>query len=308
MMVLALIALAVLTTPIHPKSTLTPTAPDSGVMLDLTVSAGEVIHTYSIGTGRAVVLLPGMLGGAFTYRKLITPLVEQGYRVVVIEALGTGSSSRPSKADYTLTTQTERLAWVMDELGVSDALIVGHALGAALGLRLACRHPGLARGVVALDGGQDSSAANSSVRRLVGLPFGTLLFTSGKIKKKVRNGLVKNSADPSWVTDTTLAGYTAPLVANPGVTLHAFQAMGRSTTTDDICPLGMAFDRPVLLLVGDAPNNSNMIPDASIAALTVVIPQLQVERLPGSGHYVQEETPDQVLTAIALLDGATATR
>ena len=306
-MLVALTLLAALAPPNKAQPGKTTSHPDSGVVRTLTLPSGDEMNTYEVGAGRTVVLLPGMLGGAFTYRKLIPAMLADGYRVVIIDALGTGNSSRPPKADYTLTAQTERLAWAMSELQVSDAMIVGHALGAALALRLACRHPGLVRGVVALDGGQEHSAANHSVRRLVGLPF-AFLFTPGRIKKSVRNGLVNNSADSSWVTDSALAGYTDPLTRNPKVTLRAFQAMGRSVDTDDICLSGETLGTPVLMLVGAVPNNSNMITASSLDSLNLVVPHMDIEWLPQAGHYIQEESPDVVAAAVVQLDRATATR
>src|SRR5690606_17565191 len=61
------------------------------------------------GDGRAVVMVPGLLGAAYTFRHVRHALAEAGLRVVVVEPLGTGASSRPKHADYSLTAQSRRI-------------------------------------------------------------------------------------------------------------------------------------------------------------------------------------------------------
>ena len=79
-----LLTLALLTFPV-----------DSAVVRDIEVADGETLRTTSIGTGQPIVLIPGIFGGAYGYRKITGPLVAQGYRTIVVEPLGYGSSSHP---------------------------------------------------------------------------------------------------------------------------------------------------------------------------------------------------------------------
>ena len=94
-----LLSLALLTLPV-----------DSAVVRDIEVADGETLRTTSVGTGQPIVLIPGLFGGAFGYRKITGPLVAQGYRVIVVEPLGYGSSSHPKKADYSFGAQSDRVA------------------------------------------------------------------------------------------------------------------------------------------------------------------------------------------------------
>jgi pimeloyl-ACP methyl ester carboxylesterase len=53
-----------------------------------------------------------------------------GYRTIVIEPLGVGSSARPEGANYSLTAQAARIAVVLDALHVHNAILTGcHAEG-----------------------------------------------------------------------------------------------------------------------------------------------------------------------------------
>ena len=58
---------------------------DSAVIRDIEVAPGETLRTTSVGRGEPIVLIPGVFGAAFGYRSVMGPLVEQGYRCIVVE-------------------------------------------------------------------------------------------------------------------------------------------------------------------------------------------------------------------------------
>src|SRR4030095_6914536 len=112
---------------------------DTKVGRDFSVAPGETPRTTSTGSGQPVVFVTGIFGGAFGFRKVIGPLNERGYRCIVIEPLGYGWSSHPSKADYSYAAQAYRIGAVMDSLGVVGALVVAQSSGAAIAYRLTQR-------------------------------------------------------------------------------------------------------------------------------------------------------------------------
>src|SRR5262245_45182129 len=65
----------------------------------------ETLHVQVSGEGTPAVLIPGLFGSGYTFRKVVPLLNERGYRTIVIEPLGVGASSRPARADYSLTAQ-----------------------------------------------------------------------------------------------------------------------------------------------------------------------------------------------------------
>jgi len=53
------------------------------------VAPAETVHVEAWpGAGKPVAVIPGLFGGSFTFRKVIPLLVAQGFRPIVIEALG----------------------------------------------------------------------------------------------------------------------------------------------------------------------------------------------------------------------------
>ena len=81
------------------------------------VAEGETLRVALRGSvgGRPVVIIPGLFGAVEGFARLSDSLVASGYRVIVVEPLGVGSSGRPKRADYSLTAQAERMAAVMHD-------------------------------------------------------------------------------------------------------------------------------------------------------------------------------------------------
>src|SRR5213080_865441 len=176
----------------------------------LALSPAESVAVTVTGTGDPVVLVPGLFGSAFGYRAVIPLLTDAGYRAIVVEPLGIGSSARPEHADYSLTAQADRIAAALDRLSVRHAIVVAHSLGASMAFRLAYRRPDLVAGIVSLDGGPAERAATRSFRRAMTLAPWIKLFGGVKlVRRKIRGQLIKASGDPSWVSERVVDGYTA---------------------------------------------------------------------------------------------------
>src|SRR5438105_4519946 len=188
----------------------------------LALSPAESVAVTVTGTGDPVVLVPGLFGSAFGYRAVIPLLTDAGYRAIVVEPLGIGSSARPEHADYSLTAQADRIAAALDRLSVRHAIVVAHSLGASMAFRLAYRRPDLVAGIVSLDGGPAERAATRSFRRAMTLAPWIKLFGGVKlVRRKIRGQLIKASGDPSWVSERVVDGYTAGAAHDPAAPRRA---------------------------------------------------------------------------------------
>src|SRR2546430_1200652 len=164
---------------------------DTSRAFSIALAPAESLWVTVEGAGDPVVLIPGLFGSAFGYRSVLRGLVDAGYRTIVIEPLGIGTSARPEHADYSLTAQADRVAVALDRLGVGDAIVVAHSVGAAIAYRLAYRRPDLVRGVVSLDGGPAQAATTPGFRPAVQPAPRVKLFGGGPLgRAQVRRGLV----------------------------------------------------------------------------------------------------------------------
>lgn len=271
------------------------TPPDR--VMRVVVAPAESLHVEVSGTGPVVVLLPGLFGSAYGYRGVVERLVSDGRRAIVIEPLGLGSSSRPRGADYSLTAQADRIAAVLDSLGVTRAVVVSHAAGTGISLRLALRRPLLVRSVLSLGGGVVESAAAPSLRQAVSLAPLIRLIGGGGIRKRVRSSLIQSSGDPTWVSDAVIAAYTGYATTHIGATLGAFRGMVDSREQTMLTPRLGELQCDVMLLLGAAVHHGR-VDEREVALLHRMVRSFTLEMVPGAGSYIHEERPELVVAAV----------
>jgi pimeloyl-ACP methyl ester carboxylesterase len=277
-------------------------SPAAAAERQITVAPGERLHVEVTGAGTPVVLVPGLLGSAFGFRKLTAPLVAAGYRVVVVEPLGIGGSAKPEGADYSLTAQADRISAVLVALDLEEAIVVAHSVAASMALRLAARHPERVRAVVSLDGGPTEAAATPGFRRAMRFAFLIKLFGgTRRLEGIVRSTLAERSADPRWVTDDVVAGYMSAGARDLDGTLTALRQIAKAREPEALRPRLSEVRCPVRLVIGTAAHEGGISP-AEIALLQERLPLFSIDRVEAAGHFVFEEKPEAVVAAIASAD------
>ena len=276
-------------------------AADSAHVRRVVVAPAETVQVTEAGAGHPVVLVPGLFGAAYGFRKLAPGLHAAGFRTVVVEPLGIGWSSRPANADYTLTAQANRVAAVLDSLHLRQVVVVAHAVGASIALRLAYRRPDLVAGVIALEGGTAEAAATPGFRRsMVLAPWVRIFGGIGRLRREIRHSLIVASADTAWVTDESVAGYTAGAATDLSVTLRAFQRMARAREPEALAPHLPAIQCPVRLLIGGGPHQHSFN-DHDVAVLRGGLRIFAVDTVAGAGLYMHEERPEAIVRSVATL-------
>ncbi|HLQ58837.1 MAG TPA: alpha/beta hydrolase [Gemmatimonadales bacterium] len=267
------------------------------------VAPAETMHVEAwAGTGRPVAVIPGLFGGSFTFRKVLPLLAARGFRPIVIEPLGTGFSSRPPNADYSLAAQSHRIATVLDSLNWGPVLVLAHSLGAAMAFRLAVDRPDLVRGIVSLEGGPTEEATTPMFRSAMRyLPWVKLFGGINLVRRKVRGMLLDSSGDRSWVTDGIVLGYTLGEARDFNATLKTFLAMSRSREPAKLAPRLGDIKCPVTLIVGTAHHDGD-VPPQEVALMSHAIRSFTVDSEQGAGHYLQEERPAAVASALEQMD------
>jgi len=274
----------------------------------VTVGPGEQLRTTIVGDGaEPVVFIAGIFGGAFGYRHLTTPLAELGYRCIVIEPLGFGFSSHPSKSDYSFTAQADRIGAVLDSLGVTHAIVVAQSSASSMAYRLAYRRPELVRGVLSISGGPAETPATPVLKR--SLRFGgfltKLVVGKGMIRGKVKKDLIKNSGDTTWVTEHTVGEYTAGQAEDVDGAIDGLRRMSKAVEPESLRERLHETRVPIRLLVGTAPHASAVKED-EIDLMRTQIPDFEVEHIEGSGQYIHEEQPAAVVAAFTRLAATTS--
>lgn len=84
--------------------------------------------------GAPVVVLIAGLGGGGSYWLPQLAALEQEYQVVCYDQRGTGNNPDTLPEDYTLAQMAGELAQALAAVGIARYCVVGHALGALIGL------------------------------------------------------------------------------------------------------------------------------------------------------------------------------
>jgi len=114
------------------------------------IDVGELeLHVAIAGQGPAVVFCHGFPGLWYSWRHQLPALAAAGFRAIAIDQRGYGRSDRPVEpALYDANHVMRDLLGLLDALGESQAVFVGHDFGAQQVCNLAVRHRERVRGVV----------------------------------------------------------------------------------------------------------------------------------------------------------------
>ncbi len=91
--------------------------------------------------GAPVVVLSAGLGGGGGYWLAQRAALEAQYQLVSYDHNGTGENAGPLPADYSMATMAQELLSALQAAGITRFALVGHALGALIGLQLALDRP-----------------------------------------------------------------------------------------------------------------------------------------------------------------------
>lgn len=157
------------------------------------------------GAGETVLLLHGEPSWSFLYRKMVPPLADAGFRVVIPDLVGFGRSDKPAaRTDYSYARHVEWMrAALFDGLGLSEVTILGQDWGGLVGLRLVAEHPERVRRVVAANTGLPTGD----------MPMGDAFVSWQRFSQEAPElpiaGIV-GSGCTSKLTPDVLAAYDAP--------------------------------------------------------------------------------------------------
>lgn len=107
----------------------------------LTVDVGIALHCRVWGDPASppMVLLHGLGGDGSSWDET-APRFADRYRVYAPDLRGHGASGR--SPEYSFTLMRDDVVGLLDALGIEQAVLIGHSMGAVVGYLLAQRHPG----------------------------------------------------------------------------------------------------------------------------------------------------------------------
>lgn len=107
------------------------------------------------GTGKPILCVHGITANCRCWEVMASTLVPQ-YRVMAMDLRGRGRSDRPDQG-YSLDHHIRDINCLLDDLDIEKVVLMGHSLGAFIGLAFAAEYPDRTDRLILVDGGGDLS-------------------------------------------------------------------------------------------------------------------------------------------------------
>lgn len=104
------------------------------------VNGVDVAYSDTGGDGPAIVFIHGLSSYMAFWERQLPVFQAQGYRVLALDLPGFGASGRPD-APYTPPWYAGLVSAWLDQLGVAQAVFVGHSMGGQIAMTLALDEP-----------------------------------------------------------------------------------------------------------------------------------------------------------------------
>jgi pimeloyl-ACP methyl ester carboxylesterase len=264
---------------------------------------GIRVHYLARGPADAPVLVLLHGNGAAIQDFVISGFLERAakrYRVIAFDRPGFGYTARPRTRLWGPDAQADLIASALDQLGVRNAIVLGHSWGTLVALALALRFPARVRGLVLASGyyfptrRKDVWFLSAPAIPLLGdlMRHTVLPFVGQRISGKV----VRHIFDPQPVPDGFRAKFPIGLSLRP----LSLRASAEETATMVPAAARMAarygeITCPVAIIWGDG---DKVVEAEHGPRLKAALPQAVTRVLPGVGHMVHYADPVAMLEMV----------
>lgn len=262
----------------------------------VTLASGARIHYVDEGQGPLLLLLHGNPTWSFLYRDIIAEL-KDSYRLIAPDYPGFGLSSSPEGYGFTAAEQAAIMAAFIEKLDLTDITVFMQDWGGPIGFFVAERHPERVSGFVI------GNTWAWPIERKGQMVFSTVMGGwPGQLAAWCCDGVVRfflSRGVATKISDAELAMYLGPFAA-PGTHLptHIFPAEltdAKAFLTTVRNGLKRLSDRPALIVWG-LEDFAFQKPERE--RFETLFPQHQTVLLKNAGHFIQEDAPVKIASAI----------
>jgi pimeloyl-ACP methyl ester carboxylesterase len=240
---------------------------------------GMKIHSTSSGKGpKTIVLVHGWTCDDTSWAAQV-PVLSKHYRVITLDLPGHGRSGSPKDGKFSMDLFARAIEAVRVEQRVDRIVLVGHSMGTPVIRQYARLYPQHVAALVIVDG-VVIPPAQSARAAAPPLDLQQLVTPEGL---KMREGMIKGMFTPKTPADVQDRVLKMMLAAPPATAAGAMAAtFDTATWTDDVMTMpvyGIYAEKSALL--------------GNPAYLKKVFPKIEYVEMPGTGHFVMMEQPQE---------------
>lgn len=277
--------------------------PFTGRRMDL---GGYAMHYLDEGNGETVLMVHGNPTWSFYFREVVKEL-SPAYRCIVPDHVGMGISDRPSDAsyDYTLKSRVDDLDRMMQRVAPAGPVtLIMHDWGGMVGMSWAVRHPRRIKAIVALNTSCFRLPPQKPFPRGLAVMRGNLMGIALRMFGFVRKMVLKSCTAKKRLSPEAAAGYLAPYDGwNESRAVHRFVEdiplrpgdCAWNMVSETESKLGMFKDTPMLLTWG---MKDWVFDEVFLDGWIKRFPKAAVKRFPDSGHFLLEDSGEEVIALI----------
>ncbi len=258
-------------------------APPQGQYAD--IGGGLRMHYHDLGRGEPLVFLHGSGPGASghsNFKKNYPFFAERGRRVIVVDNLGFGYSSKPDDVDYGLDFVIGGVGKLLDHLGIERCSVIGNSHGGAVAIGLALEQPArVERLVLMAPGGLEEREAYMKMAGIRTM-MKVFLGPDGITRDGMRKVFGLQLFDPSQLDDATLDERIAIAELQPK----------RVMTTLGVPHLAPRLAELTCPVFGWWGTDDQFCPVSGASTLARECKDARVMLLSRCGHWVMVEHPD----------------
>jgi len=256
---------------------------------NMTEIDGQPLCYLRTGSGPPLLLLHGLLGGAFCWRLNVDALSRR-HTIFAVDLPGLGACDAPRRLDCSMTAQAQRVRSLLEQMKLEDVDVVGSSWGGAIAMFVAAQSRRVRSLVLAAPVNPWSDFGAGRIRFFKGRLGGALLRIAWPFSRPVHRIAVKRMyGDPRRVPAGTIEGYSS-LAMRPGKAHSVLSAL--RGWENDVNALSQAIRRitaPSLLIWG---TRDRAVDLRSAEQLRRALPASELTLIEGAGHLPFEETPE----------------
>jgi pimeloyl-ACP methyl ester carboxylesterase len=262
---------------------------------------GVQLHYVERGHGPALVLIHGngMMIQDFLVSGIVDDLAKR-YRVIIIDRPGYGYSDRP-RGLWTPRAHATLFQKALRQLGVTQAVVLGHSWGALVAVALALQAPQLVRSLVLASGYYYPTVrADVLLSSPVAIPgIGDLMrhTVSPLVGRVMQPAMIKAMFAPADITERFDAEFPKAMMLRPiQLRASAEDAALMTPVTVELQKHYRDLRLPVVIIVGGDDQIADV--DRQSKRLHGELPDSDLIVVPGMGHMIQHLAPKKVIAAI----------